>query len=372
MRGGKEVDRGEPVAETNAEHTLGSTGEVTADWCTAALAEHLDGARVVSCTATPVGTGQVSDTVRLALTYDPPGAGPPSLVAKVTAASEVSRTAALLTRTYEIEAAFYRDLAASLPVRTPRCYLSAWSGVDNTYTVVLEDLAPAQQGDQMEGCSLDDAALALEEMALLHSARWGDPTLAAMPWLHRSSPENIERMQAMVAALSQGFLERLSDGLDPDVVTLTEQFVPRIGDYVGAQPRPWTVAHGDFRVDNLLFGGGRVAVVDWQTVVHGPGLADLAYFLGASLPVEDRRANERDLVAGYHARLTAAGVGLSPDDCWAGYRRYAFAGLIMAIVASVLVERTERGDRMFITMANRHGRHALDLDAAALLAGPGA
>src|SRR5690606_17604900 len=117
---------------------------------------------------------------------------------------------------------------------------------------------------------------------------------------------------------------RLSSGLDPEVVALTEAFVPRIGDYVGDQPRPWTVAHGDFRVDNLLFGGDRVAVVDWQTVAHGPGLADLAYFLGASLPVEDRRAHERDLVAGYHQRLTAGGVDLDFDDCWAGYRRYAF------------------------------------------------
>lgn len=355
------------MVDTKAEHALGATTDVDAAWCTAALAAHLDGARVATCVTTPVGTGQVSDTVRLALTYDPPGAGPPSLVAKVTAASDVSRSAALLTRTYEIEAAFYRELAASLPVRTPRCYLSAWSPPDNAYTVVLEDLAPAQQGDQMEGCSIDDAALALHEMALLHAPRWGDPGLTGLPWLHRSSPEMFQQLQAMVSTLSDGFLERLADRLDPDVVALTEWFVPRIADYVGDQPKPWTVAHGDFRVDNLLFGGDRVAVVDWQTVVHGPGLGDLAYFLGASLPVEHRRAHERDLVAAYHERLTAEGAGLSFDDCWAGYRRYAFAGLMMAIVASILVERTERGDRMFVTMANRHGRHALDLDAAALL-----
>ena len=36
---------------------------------------------------------------------------------------------------------------------------------------------------------------------------------------------------------------------------------------------------------------------------------------------------------------------------WEQYRRYAFGGLIMAIVASFLVRRTERGDEMFITMA---------------------
>jgi hypothetical protein len=39
----------------------------------------------------------------------------------------------------------------------------------------------------------------------------------------------------------------------------------------------------------------------------------------------------------------------------------------MAVAASMLVERTARGDEMFLTMARRHARHALDLDAAALL-----
>jgi hypothetical protein len=33
----------------------------------------------------------------------------------------------------------------------------------------------------------------------------------------------------------------------------------------------------------------------------------------------------------------------------------------------MLVERTDRGDRMFLTMADRHARHALDLDAAEVL-----
>jgi hypothetical protein len=35
----------------------------------------------------------------------------------------------------------------------------------------------------------------------------------------------------------------------------------------------------------------------------------------------------------------------------------------MAVAASMMVARTDRGDRMFLTMARRHARHALDLDA---------
>jgi hypothetical protein len=39
----------------------------------------------------------------------------------------------------------------------------------------------------------------------------------------------------------------------------------------------------------------------------------------------------------------------------------------MSIVGSTLVARTERGDDLFTLMANRHGRHTLDLDALSFL-----
>jgi hypothetical protein len=39
----------------------------------------------------------------------------------------------------------------------------------------------------------------------------------------------------------------------------------------------------------------------------------------------------------------------------------------MAASASMLVERTARGDEMFMTMARRHGAHILDLETEDLL-----
>ena len=33
----------------------------------------------------------------------------------------------------------------------------------------------------------------------------------------------------------------------------------------------------------------------------------------------------------------------------------------MTVIASMIVEETARGNEMFITMARRHARHALDL-----------
>src|SRR6202035_1189744 len=132
--------------------------------------------------------------------------------------------------------------------------------------------------------------------------------------------------------------------------------------------------HGDFRLDNMLFGAPGsprpLTVVDWQTVAWGGAMTDAAYFIGSGLEIDERRAHERELFGEYFDALAGHGVeGIESEDCWSEYRRLTFAGILMAIVASMLVERTERGDEMFMAMLARHSQQALDLDAEELLAG---
>ena len=342
--------------------------DLTPQWCTAALAATTDGASVTDARVELVGTGQVADTARLRLTYEPPGAGPPTLIAKVPAADEASRGAARVTRTYEVEAGFYRDLAATLPVRTPHCHHAGHDPLTDAYDVVLEDVAPAEQGDQMAGCSVDDVAAAIDELALLHGPRWGDESLESIGWLYRG--DNTDGIVALVQYAAGPFKEHYAERLDADTNSLVDRIVGHLDDYLRRRPKPWTIVHGDYRADNLLFGGDRVVVVDWQTVGLGPGPADLSYLLGASLLPEMRHRHEAALVDRYVAGLQAQGVDVDRDEVWKGYRRYAFGGLVMAIVASALVRRTARGDDMFVTMAERHARQGFELDTEALYAHP--
>ena len=182
---------------------------LTPAWLTEALAPVTGGAEVIDVAVAPIGTGQVADTVRLSPTYRPGGAGPATLVAKVPSSSETSRAAALATRTYEIEAGFYRDLAEGLPVRAPRCFHAAHDPATDAYVVLLEDVAPAEQGDQITGCTVDEAAAAIDELAHLHAPRWGDPTLAELAWLDRGTEENLRGMALLVQTLVPGFLGAL-------------------------------------------------------------------------------------------------------------------------------------------------------------------
>ena len=329
---------------------------------------------VTDVDVTTVGTGQMGDCLRVVPSYEQEGAGPASLVAKLPSDDENSRAAAAAVRAYEIEVNFYRHLQDGLRVRTPRCYYASLDLDTNEFVLLLEDISFGRQGDQLAGCTPDRAALAIAEMVGLHAPHWGDESLEQFDWLHRSTEANAGMLAAIVQSLYPGFLERYADRLPDDVIALSEQVVASLDMRDATRPRPWTVAHNDFRLDNLLFGDEStpVVVVDWQTCVYGPGISDLAYFIGGGLSVEDRRAHERDLVRDYHSRMQAAGVTLSWDELWAQYRRYTISGLIMAIAASMLVKRTPRGDDMFMVMAERAGRHALDLDFPDLSGGEAA
>ena len=111
-----------------------------------------------------------------------------------------------------------------------------------------------------------------------------------------------------------------------------------------------------------------VTAVDWQSITLGPPMNDAAYFIGAGLEPEIRKPVEESLVRGYYDGLLRAGVtDFSWDKCWQGYRRGAFSGFAVTVVASMLVARTERGDTMFTTMAHRHARHAIDLGSSEFL-----
>ena len=296
------------------------------------------------------------------------------MVAKLPAASETSRNTAKLLRSYENEIRFYQEVAPDLPMRTPDVFFADIDVESASFVLLLEDLAPARPGDQLAGCSPELAKIAVDELVKLHAPHWGDPYLASLEWLHRDRAANRALLMTLLPGLWESFRTRYASDINHDIRHAGDDLFAHLEEYLLADSEPWSIVHGDYRLDNLLFdpapGGAGVAVVDWQTCTHGPALQDVAYFIGASLTVLERRVVEETLVRDYHEGLLAAGVrDYDWGRCWHDYRRGAWAGLIMAIAASNLVERTDRGDQMFLTMATRHARHALDLDALGAIAG---
>src|SRR5258708_12599114 len=98
-------------------------------------------------------------------------------------------------------------------------------------------------------------------------------------------------------------------------------------------------------------------------------MTDVAYFLGCALADEHRRDQYDALLRAYHDAL-GPDTAISLDDVRDGVRRASFFGVMMAIVSSMLVEQTDRGDEMFMVMLRRHCHHVLDTDALSPLPDP--
>ncbi len=292
------------------------------------------------------------------------------MVAKFASADEQSRSTGLLTRAYEIEVGFYGEVADRIRTQMPRCYHRECEPDTGWFVLLLEDLTEAAQGDQLSGCGPEVAASALTEMARLHGPTWNLSDVAEVEWLQRGGAEADEFLAGLVTSLWPGFVDRYRERLEPDHVALCDRFIAVLLPWLTARPQATTVTHGDFRLDNLLFNPGnpRPFVVDWQTAAWGSAASDVAYFLGGSLTVDDRRRHEKSLLDGYHRDLLAQGVGgFDRNRLDREYRQLCFGGLVMSIGASMLVKRTERGDEMFMTSVTRYSQQALDLEAEATL-----
>ena len=345
-------------------------GALTPEWLTAVLRDHggIGDSSVVEIDVRPLGTGQMCDSFRVGLTYDAGTGGPRSLIAKLPAADETSRATAKAMRNYEKEVRFYQVIKPTLAARIPMAYYADIDPETASFALLLEDLSPATQGDQLNGCTPETAEAAITQLVPLHAARWNDPTLLQLDWLVGDPEEGRARMREILPLFWAGFQDRYRDHIPPHVREAGNTLLNHVDAYLAPRAGPTTIIHNDYRLDNLLFTPGPnsdvAGIVDWQTCSVGPGPRDVAYFIGAGLLPDDRGENEDRLVRSYHDGLVHAGVAdYSWDRCWHDYRVGTWAGLVMAMAASMLVERTVRGDEMFLCMADRHARHALDLQA---------
>jgi hypothetical protein len=341
--------------------------QIDADWMTAALRESgaLPEGRVVGMVVTPVGNGLLGDSFRFALTYDAaPEGAPASVVGKFPAIDPTSKASGASLGLYMREVSFYREMAHTVGIITPKPHVAAIDPENHDFCLIFEDFGPARPGDQLAGCSVDDAETAVLEAAALHAPHWGKDSLADIAWLN-SGAGTMTMVDAMLPAIIAGFKDRYDGRLEPELLGLVDR-LPAVTTAMRAdRSAPPTVTHGDFRLDNVLFdiqgGSRRMGTLDWQTPAVGAGINDVAYFLSAGLSPEDRRANERDLVARYHGELERLGVGgYSLDQAWTDYRRFSVSGLFTGLFSAMVVERTDRGDELFLKMVRGGGLQALD------------
>jgi Phosphotransferase enzyme family len=324
-------------------------------------------ATVSDVSFTPVGTGQMSGCYRLSLRYAA-GEGPATLIAKLPSPDPAVREGGATT--YATEVRFYRDIASTVAIRAPECSCALVNDDGTSFVLLLEDMSPAEQGDQIDGCTLEQAHDALVNLAGLHGPRWCDESLHAIPGLAPFGAEAAEGMGIAFGMMVEPFIERF--GTADDDADVLRAFAPHVARWMPGRPDRFGLVHGDYRLDNLMFatpaGGPPCTAVDWQLVAVGLPARDLGFFLGTGLQPDERARHERALVAAYHDALVAHGVGsYSAEQCWDDYRTGLFQGPLITVLGAMYATRTERGDEMFVTMTERCCRAIRESDALARL-----
>jgi Phosphotransferase enzyme family len=347
-------------------------GAIDARWLTEVLQHGGVDAVVSGFEPRNVGTGQIGESVRFKLAYERAGEGAPaSLVGKFPSSNEMSRATGAGLGNYLREVRFYQQLAPKALVATPRCWFTDVHEESGEFVLMMEDLAPAEQGNQLEGVTLEQARLVMIQAGRLHASHWGDDGLDAIPWVSntKAAPATPVTPEA-VATLWKGFRERYAARLKPHWVEVGEVISTKWAALGSLHDGPRCLTHNDFRPDNMMFGtpagGHPVTVLDWQSFAYGAGPTDVAYFLAGALTPEVRRANESELLGLYHRALGEHGVtGYSTADLKRHYGQGGYLLFVTAFFASMIVGQTERGDDMFMQMLGSASDHMIEHDALA-------
>jgi hypothetical protein len=358
---------------TTGDAVLRSHRDVTPEFLTEALrtAGWIGDAAVLDADVSRIGAGQMGICARYDLQFDRAPDGAPRRVVGKFAAEDDAARAFMASTGYRNELCFYQHFATRVSIRAPRC---AYAAIDDEgwFTLLLEDLAPLESGDQLVGCTVPQVEAAVQELVGLHAPFWDSSELQEHPCLIGHDLADPTVLAGGLRAVVPGFIERYGHAFAPDEVDFYERFGRAPEGWIAARPSARSLVHSDYRPDNLLFGEGeggvRVAAVDWQGFGRGCALSDVSFIIGNSLMPDDRRANEERLVRGYHDALVAAGVdGYSFDECWDDYARSLLSALMTTIFGAMYGIRTDRGDEMFVVMGGRHARQILDLGADRVL-----
>jgi len=317
-----------------------------------------------------IGTGQMSRNARFTLDWVD-GEGPASVVVKVPSGDDGTRTVSFDHGVYAKECTFYDTIAGLVDITTPEAIGVHLDSERRDFALILEDLSGSVQGDQFREATEAELRLAIGEAAALHAPVWNDNDGAVFDPFREDVEDRVERSREAMPLFQMVVLDRLADGLEPDMHPMLDRFTALTEAWVRARCVPQTLVHGDFRPDNFMLGveasAPPMAVVDWQTVSLGRGAADVAYLIAGALSPERRRELEADLVEHYRSELARRGVYYDAAECQRDYALGAIHGIVIAVTATAMAERTERGDALFTQMINRHGRHALDLGSFDLL-----
>ena len=305
--------------------------DLTPDWMSAALSSRCPGVSVERVSVEDAVDG-TNSRARLRLTYLPGSPGGPQSVFVKREGRIVHRLALVALRALTTEARLALS-GVTIPIEHPVTY---GAGIDLgrlAAIVVMDDVVSSGARPNLATTPLtvDEVRDGLRGLASLHAAFWDRPMPAGLGFLRHW---RLGRPWAVVSAAS------LARGIRRWRVAVPQVLVPTGVDALSLERQfrlsavlaaggPQTLLHGDPHPGNTYaLGGSRTGFYDWQLARIGNWSHDVGYFTVGSLEIDDRRSNERDLLAEYLESLGAAGAEPPAfDAAWERYRATPAFGL---------------------------------------------
>ncbi len=259
-----------------------------------------------------------------------------------------------------LEGDFYLKISPMVNVQVPEAVAVVTNREAKQSVLIMKDLivAGGRFCSALEAFTADQAANSVEQLAHLHA---GSHILKNIDWIRPRAAE-LARMPHMTAEILQGLLD------DPRGVNLTPavrngarliEGMKALADK--SEGRPQFLVHGDAHAGNIFRTAKGSGLIDWQVLQRGTWAIDVAYHLGAVLPVELAEVEERNLLN--HYLDFARGLGLTlPDneEAWLQYREavmygYYMWGITRRVDPPIIRQFTDRLGRAVM----RHGSFEL-------------
>ena len=187
---------------------------------------------------------------------------------------------------------------------------------NDTGALVLEDVAPAVQGDVLAGCTDLQALAAVRSLARVHAASrtaMAEGSAKEVPrWQPSARPPGM--WNAHLSAAAARFPEILTPSLVDRLQGLSRT-VERASESLRRSDACWI--HCDAHLDNVLFrSNGTAVLLDWSGAAIGPAAVDLARLLTEGVNAGARSALATELIGTYTTELAAGRAEAMVADAW--------------------------------------------------------
>ncbi len=182
-----------PDTSAQADLLIRLPEQITAQWLSAALG--CPGLQLTDVQR--IGTGQMSLTFRVSFTD---GGAADTVIVKLASDNDTSRATGVGMGAYFREVAFYQHLSDRIGGPLSRCHLALYDQAEGWFTLILDDVPGAVQGDQIAGCDLPTAKTVMRALAQLHAPVFNDIAVGTMDFLNLPNPVNGDLMGALLPA----------------------------------------------------------------------------------------------------------------------------------------------------------------------------